>query len=338
MTPQILASLLPLRETPSVRTKVDGLVSHFVVFKKDLTAEHYEDLYFLLDQCENLEVIEIVGNAIDKLKQKSWSKYFNMVVNYASHENPPIRYEAFRKLRDIFRFDWDKVERFVLVKGQQYVSQMISTMMSGLRGTGNSEDEKLREIIVDCFGCIGALDPVRFRSGDDDGSGNVNKIATSVSISCEIHVFVLLYLRKLIKEFMEVKDTTNFDYCACLIQIVLKEFKVNPNDENDKIWKWLKDEQREIVTPMFTTKYQMDNGVDIPALACPIYLSEAGQSFETWLINWMCTLISYLTVSEPLAYSLFRKSMNVLKTNIRIATFVIPFVACKQNICIHNIR
>lgn len=328
MTTQILASILPLRQTSCIRKKVDGFISHFVCFKKDLTAERHQELYFLLGQCDDQDVIKVIGDAVTKMKDNNWSDYFNMVVREASNDNPPIRCEAFKKLREIFRYDWELIEKYVLVKGKDYVSQIISTLLAGLRGTGSApEDAKLREIIVECFGAMGALDPVRFRSIDDDGKSK-NSLSTSIAISGQMNSFVVLYLSELCREFQEVKDTTNFDYCACLIQIVLKEFKVSQYAE-DKVWKFLSKENQELITPMFATKYQMEHGKGVPDLTIPIYLSDHGRTFDSWLINWLCYLIMCITEKEKQAFDLFRKSMNVLKTNVRITTFIIPFVASK---------
>lgn len=328
MTPQFLASILPLRQTACLKMKLDGLISHFVCFKKDLTATHHQELYFLLGQCDDQEVINVIGDAVATMKENNWSDYFNMIVRAAANDNPPIRYEAFKKLRDIFRYDWELIEKFVLVKGKDYVSHIISALLTGLRGTGcAAEDAKLRELIVECFGAMGALDPVRFRSIDDD-SKSKNNLSTSIAISGQMNSFVVMYLSELCREFQEVKDTTNFDFCACLIQIVLKEFNVKQNDE-DRVWKYLSKENQELITPMFNTKYQMEHGTGIRDLSTPIYLSDHGKTFDSWLTNWMCYLIMCITEKEEQAFALFRKSMNVLKTNVRIITFIIPFVASK---------
>lgn len=306
---------------------MDGLISHFVVFRKELTAERYQELYFLLGQCDDEDVLKLIGDAVRKMKENNWSDYFNMVLGEAANDNPLIRYEAFKKLREIFRNDWELVEKFVLVKGKDYVSKIISMLLAGLRGSSQSEDSKLREIIVECFGALGALDPVRFRSNEDDGKSR-NSLSSSIATSGRVSSFVVLYLTELCREFEEVADTTHFDICACLIQIVLKEFKVSQSAE-DQVWKYLSMENQQLITPMFATKYQMEHGKILSDQSLPIYLSDHGASFESWLTNWNCYLIMCITEKEKQVFDLFRKSMNALKTNVRLTKFVIPFVASK---------
>ncbi|CAL8133853.1 unnamed protein product [Orchesella dallaii] len=336
MASQILAALLPLRDS-ALRNDVDCLISHFVCYKKDLTKPYYCELYFLIDhlkkgdtvdtktKSEKATVIKAIESAVNDLIDKSWLDYFMMVVKESSHENIHIRYQAFSKLLNVFRHE-PNFENRVLARGQLHVSQVISTLLAGLRGDWS--DEKLRTLIIECIGSLGALDPVRFRNEDDD----VGTRSRCTAYAGQMTTFGVLYLQELIREFQEAKDTTSFDYCACLIQQVLKEFKVEATD-NDPIWSSIPSASQHHIVHLLTTKYQMDTNIPLPTVCSPVYLSEHGRAFDSWLLNWLTVLISSITTQEPTAYSLFNRNKYLLRRNPRIAAFIIPYVAMYAVFC-----
>ncbi|ODN03482.1 Serine/threonine-protein kinase atr [Orchesella cincta] len=336
MASQILAAVLPLRNSP-LRNDVDCLISHFVVFKKKLTEPHYHELYFLIEhlkkgdnedtrtKSEKAKVINAVGGKINEMKN-NWLEYFMMIVKESSHENVHIRYQAFSKLLDVFRHESSNFENKVLTRGQMHVSQVISALLAGLRG--DSSNEKLKTLIIECLGNVGALDPVRFRSEDDD----LRTKSRCTTYSGQMTTFAVLYLQELIREFQEAKDTTSFDYCACLIQQVLQEFKVFPTNE-DPIWSCISPASQHHIMHLLTTKYQMDTTSPPPTVYSPIYLSEHGLTFDSWLLNWLTVLISCITTEELRAHSLFNKNKYLLRRNPRIAAFIIPYVTMYAIFC-----
>lgn len=321
----ILAALLPFRESPSLRAPVDNLISRFVCFRKRETEGVHQQLYFLLDQCDAEDVKVAVGDAVTALKTSSWFDYFHMLIEAAGHENLHIRYQAFRKLIDVFKYDRDLVYKTVLAKGQKYVSQVISTILTCIRCGGNSDDEKLRLLAMNCFGLLGALDPDRFRVGDCNTN---TRTSSTLATSFDLNYFGALYIQDLCREFNEAKDTTCFDYCGCLIQIALRELQVK-QDSNNFIWKFLPQDAKNMTTPLFDSKYWVEPVNNFPIVQYPIYLSENGKTFEAWLFNLLNFLIDCLTVEHQKVYNLFVKSKSLywLGKNTRIATFIIPFVA-----------
>lgn len=331
MAVQILATILPLRQTASLIPRVERLMTYIIQERQPASVPHYHEMYFLIENINNPALRQIIETAVKKLKKTDWTSYFNMIAKQCASENPPVRYEAFKTLHEIFRSEFSLIETNVIAKGQEYVSGIITTILNGARGSGSIEDEKLRHIIVECIGCMGALDPLRFRSIEHECDSK-RTLSTELASSCQLNTFIVRYLGKLVDEFQEVKDTTNFDYIACLIQIALKEMDVNPSVPDDPIWSQLTKEQQETITPMLSTKYQMEAPTNTKDIPSPVYLSAHGNNFENWLVNWMCVLISCIKARKDTlkAHAMFLKSMSVLRTNVRICSFIIPFVASKS--------
>jgi len=188
-----------------------------------------------------------------------------------------------------------------------------------INATRDADYETL-SILGECFGALGAIDPYRFRDQADEA----NKTSLNQCFTTNCPDFALKYLDLLIREFQEAEDTTSFDYCACLIQQVLKHFAVEPTP-NNKIWSHLSPSLRTLVEPLLTSKYKVEKEIQKPIVEGPIFRSEHGKTFEQWLSNWLCIMISH--VDETSSHSkLFKSSKYMIPRNSRIASFLLPFV------------
>lgn len=77
--------------------------------------------------------------------------------------------------------------------------------------------------LAESLGSLGAVDPYRFKYSHDE---KLWRKSTHV-MTVEGSAFCAKYLDILIREFQEADDTTDFDFCACLIQQLLQHFKVS---------------------------------------------------------------------------------------------------------------
>jgi hypothetical protein len=178
-------------------------------------------------------------------------------------------------------------------------------------------------LLSESFGSLGAVDPYRFRDFADEAIKR--RIPPTFTVDGED--FASKYLELLIREFQEAEDTTDFDYCACLIQQVLKHFAVAATNTN-KVWMALPSSSRELVEPLLISKYKVDKELPKPNLKCPIYRSDSGRNFEQWLSNWLGLMIACVKEGAGSgADKLFKFSKYMIPRNSRVASFLLPFVA-----------
>lgn len=178
-------------------------------------------------------------------------------------------------------------------------------------------------LLAESFGSLGALDPYRFK----DPEGEELKRKTTPTFTVTGPHFAARFLDLLIREFQESEDTTDFDYCACLIQQVLKHFNVQPL-QNDPVWYTMSNSARQLIEPLLTSKYKVEKALPKPVMSCPIYLSENGKCFDRWLSNWLSLMITYVKEGTP-AYELFKFTKYMIPRNNRIASFLLPYVSSK---------
>jgi len=145
--------------------------------------------------------------------------------------------------------------------------------------------------------------------------------------------FALKYLEELIREFMEATDTTDFDYCAFVIQQVLKQYAIQAS-LNDPVWSKLSNTFRTNIESLLTSKYSVKKP-KLPYLTCPIYLSDYGMTFESWISHWLLLMISYIDESEPEALNLFNNSKAYIPRSPRVSSFLLPYGACKISFISH---
>lgn len=213
---QILAAVSTLHQF--LPSQVESLISYFIHTKRDLTAGLYSELYFVSELSKDPNVINPIKEAVDGNRTDSWTNFFETLVKESVNENSHIRLRAISKLQGLLSQDYDTVKNFVLDSEHPVVSQLLSSFLNAAR----DGDRTMLMRLAESFGSLGALDPYRFSNARDEEMRRKSKPILTVDGPS----FAAKYLDILVREFQESDDTTDFDYCACLIQQLLGHFGV----------------------------------------------------------------------------------------------------------------
>lgn len=131
------------------------------------------------------------------------------------------------------------------------------------------------------------------------------------------------------------------DRYSLAIQELLKLYGISP-DNNSDLWNEFPDSQREVMRPLLSSRYMIAQSVLASNLPTPIYGSNSGASFQSWLYkyeksfynysiayvyyflySWTCSLISSLPANKK---SLLKVCLPSMKQDNKILLHFLPYV------------
>lgn len=128
------------------------------------------------------------------------------------------------------------------------------------------------------------------------------------------------------------------DRYSLAIQEMLKLYGISP-DNNTAVWNEFPESQREVMLPLLSSRYMIAQPVLASNLPTPIYGSNFGASFQSWLykyvcnlsclssnsfiLSWTCSLISSLPNDKK---SLLKVCLPSMKQDNRILLHFLPHV------------
>lgn len=77
------------------------------------------------------------------------------------------------------------------------------------------------------------------------------------------------------------------DRYALAIQETLKLYEISPDNNSNKFYLWLQfpETQKELMLPLLSSRYMIAQPVLANDLPTPIYGSNSGASFQSWLFK-----------------------------------------------------
>ena len=167
-------------------------------------------------------------------------------------------------------------------------------------------------------------------------------------------------IAELSKAYLAARHTHEQDSASYAIQECLKIYGCSDNSngtkiENTKLWNSFPDYFKEILTPLRSSKYEIQSFDNLGSLKTPIILSEC-KNYEEWIYKWCAYLISKvgthfsnsgssvpvidLTSNSNSASSVnqqvdkelkvFPKLQFIIRFNVNVALFILPYVIIKM--------
>lgn len=177
-------------------------------------------------------------------------------------------------------------------------------------------------------------------------------------------------IAELSKAYLAARHTHEQDSASYAIQECLKIYGCSDNStsqdskcsnkiENTKLWNSFPDYFKEILTPLRSSKYEIQSFDNLGSLKTPIILSEC-KNYEEWIYKWCAYLISKVgthfsssngsTSSVPLIdltssingnnainnqqidkeLKVFPKLQFIIRFNVNVALFILPYVIIKM--------
>lgn len=151
-------------------------------------------------------------------------------------------------------------------------------------------------------------------------------------------------IMELSKAYLAARNTHEQDSASYAIQECLKIYGCSATDpstinriENKKLWNSFPDYVKEILTPLRTSKYEIQAFGNFCSLKTPIILSENEcKTYEEWVYKWCAYLISKLsqactknTEGCDKEIQIFPKLLFIIRFNVNVALFILPYIIIK---------
>ena len=282
---QVMANLLQLYNLPkSDKSSVMKLFRYMIVENKDVLKEAFSILYFIPEDVDTPELIEL-NDIIRKENGISSNTEFKTILrlysNSMTNENNDVRRFTLEKLATILEVNQVQVQ--ALVASNEMTDPIISELIQQLLNCARCNDEKVAVLAGACLGQIGAVDPGRLCLVEDLQRGT--QAVTHLSVKDE--KFVLHLIDILVKAYLRTSDSIG-DSCSYSLQEVLKSFKISDTAKistvGGKVWSKLTDSTKELLRPLLVSRYSKKE-VEVH-FEVPIYKSGNGRNYSEWISNW----------------------------------------------------
>ncbi|XP_013417435.1 serine/threonine-protein kinase ATR-like isoform X2 [Lingula anatina] len=320
MLSQIIVSLLPLLyELPA---QVSQLFNYLIVENRNALLSHFCELSFLPDIPELVDINAVLKKYTEgSAKNQDVRTQIARALKGVSHECLDVRLLALSKLRQTLHSNQTALHELLL--GNETVDPVISQLVAVLLDSCRESDSSARNVVGECLGELGAVDPGRLEFKTNDPKEELAKFHASVN---EMN-FAFDLINELARTFLAAQDTAQ-DCCSLAIQDVLQAYEVKDTGEPDqpgvKLWRRFSEHVKEILTPLLKSRYVLNMTNSWSNLPHPIYGSRKGSNFKEWVSTWSTSLVS--KVKLPKASKVFRACSAVFKHDTQCALYLLPHI------------
>ncbi|KAH7278933.1 hypothetical protein KP509_38G065100 [Ceratopteris richardii] len=222
------------------------------------------------------------------------------------------------------------------------INRLVAALMKGcIEESRSVPSEKLKLFCADCFGELGALDPVRLNL-KFEGQSKFEK-------SDDDLVFELIE-KHLVRVLRAASETDIQDSAALAIQELLKlcgcraavlgssltstvnklnhvrrskskdVSEVPSSDRGEKLWNRFSEDIKDIITPCLTSKYLLKNA---NALIPSGSIFRSGMSFRRWMYLWVRRLVSLTKGPRSL---IFNACKGILRHDMATVLYLLPYI------------
>ncbi|XP_063432068.1 serine/threonine-protein kinase ATR-like [Mytilus trossulus] len=313
MMSQIIATLLPLLN--SLPKQVSELFNFMIVENRETLSVHFHEVYFLPDIPELSVANDILKQYTEgSSSQSDLRTRLDHSMKGITHESLDVRLHALSKLKNLLRDEKEALYQFVI--GNETADPIVSKIVSVLLSGSRDSDSRAQILYAECIGELGAIDPGRLELTTNDPKADNAKFHHNI---CEDN-FAFDLINQVVKGFLAATETRIQDGTALALQELLKIFKIT---ETSKLWKRFADHVKEILLPLFTTKYTLTSQQDWSKITKPIFLSEKSKTFAEWVSTWTGYLLS--KVKQDHARSVFVSCTAAIKNDVHIALYILPY-------------
>ncbi|OPL31024.1 hypothetical protein AM593_07600, partial [Mytilus galloprovincialis] len=283
-------------------------------FRETLSV-HFHEVYFLPDIPELAVANDILKQYTEgSSSQSDLRTRLDHSMKGITHESLDVRLHALSKLKNLLRDEKEALYQFVI--GNETADPIVSKIVSVLLSGSRDSDSRAQILYAECIGELGAIDPGRLELTTNDPKADNAKFHHNI---CEDN-FAFDLINQVVKGFLAATETRIQDGTALALQELLKIFKIT---ETSKLWKRFADHVKEILLPLFTTKYTLTSQQDWSKITKPIFLSEKSKTFAEWVSTWTGYLLS--KVKQDHARSVFVSCTAAIKNDVHIALYILPY-------------
>ncbi|CAH0564186.1 unnamed protein product [Brassicogethes aeneus] len=309
----IFVSILPLVE--SCPKKVNEIFKYLIVDNEVYTRDYIPDLFFVNNANVDKPILSQIKKHLKCLEQLNLKEKIKRFLKYLKHETNEVRIQALKHLKVLMEQNREELDQMIL--GYNGIDQVIVDLIDILMLACREKDSSLKLACGNVIAELGAVEPSHLprRYAQD-----------SKSFSFFIHEdsFIVNTLNELTKAFQAEKNTQSMDRFALAIQEILKSYEISPeeNSAKSRLWRQFPESQQELMLPLLSSRYMMAPSED-PNFTYPIYGSNVGMSFDSWLNNWTYSLI--LSLPNEIKTLLLACSPS-MKQDHRILIHFLPYI------------
>ncbi|XP_017770441.1 PREDICTED: serine/threonine-protein kinase atr-like [Nicrophorus vespilloides] len=310
----IAVSILPVIEINP--KKVNDILIYLVRDNEEALKDFIADLFFVLD-CEKVDyaVIEIVKRYMQEVTSSDFKEHLKHFLKYLSYETNEVRIYGIKYITVLLKQNREELDRMIL--GYNGIDDCVVELLDILTLGCREEDVTLKLACGECIGELGAIEPSHLPR-------KYTPQDTSFSFFITDPNFIVNTLNELTKTFQSEKNTQQMDRFALAIQEILKFYSISPdrNSQNNELWKQFSDSQQELMIPLLSSKYTMVQAIgDIKV--SPIYGSNFGSNFQTWLYSWSISLIYSIRSNKK---TMFEACAPSMKQDQKTLMYFLPYI------------
>ncbi|XP_044758902.1 serine/threonine-protein kinase atr [Coccinella septempunctata] len=310
----IFKSLQPLMD--QCPNEINKIYMYLICENETKFSEHIKDLFFMKNTKVSTQISYKLQSYLSEIERYTFKQKIKWLLKYLTHETIEIRVEGLKELNLLLEKNREELDNMIL--GYNGLDDSIVELIDILTSTCREKDKQLKLACAEVMGELGALEPSHLPR---------RYVRDTREFSFFIYEdnFVVNALNELIKALQAETNAVNMDRTALAIQEILKTYHISPDEKSSKhsIWKQFTESQQELMKPLLSSRYiSALNSLSFD-FTIPIFGSNLGSTFETWLYNWACSLISKLPTERR---TLLEGCLPSMKEGERILMHFLPHI------------
>ncbi|XP_030746712.1 serine/threonine-protein kinase ATR-like isoform X2 [Sitophilus oryzae] len=308
----IFISMMPLIE--QCPSQVNMLLQYLIVENEHVLRNNISDLFFVNNSFLNSSITTIVKKYLRTSENFCLRDKIERYLKYIKHDSLEVKIQSLKQIKISLERNREELDQMIL--GYNGIDSIIVELVDVLTMGCREKDETLKLMCGEVFGELGAIEPSHLPR-------RYANCENSFTFFMNEDTFIESALTELIKAFQTDKNARNTDRVALAIQEILKKYDISPNDTSLRnfMWNGFSEAQREVMTPLLSSKYIcVEKFVSYPY---PLYGSNAGANFQSWLYNITSNLI--LTLPED-QKSLLQNCFPSMKMDKKVLMHFLPYI------------
>ncbi|KAK0175715.1 hypothetical protein PV327_009444 [Microctonus hyperodae] len=309
----ICVSLISLLEC--CPEEANSMLEYLLIDNNAILSNYISELFFIEDLKISPRILNIVLPQIKQaLAKNNFIENLELWRKRILHEMDEVKLKALVCLRNFLEHHRCELNKMILNDTNHVhpaIVQLLDALLTGCQHT----NEEVRLYSGECLGELGGIEPSLLPRRIVSRSDSKFIAEMNGEFACAL-------LIELIRAFQMLSSMHNVDCFSLAIQEVLKTYDIVPDGIN-RLWKTLPTMTQQIVLPFLTSHYK-----EVPAgESChyPIYGTQAGSTFETWIYSWASCMIT--SIKDRKLGRMLNACRPAFKRDIRTTIFCIPHIA-----------
>ncbi|KAK0554083.1 hypothetical protein OC845_000897 [Tilletia horrida] len=292
---------------------------------------HGDDLGTAINGIPSLDALESeIPDIARKLRsyriRQATSVILGHILERVGSDNASVSYHSLQDLQQFLLNNRPWIE--LHTSGNSFGTEIGAIVTMVLAAASRLEDEhsEARNVCLRCLGILGAIDPDRFDSANEDQSRIILKNFEDKDESAEFGIYTIQTV--LVSTFRNAIDGNAQNSYAFAIQEMLKYCglsKISAHGEPPSVaarerWKAFPTSMLDVLQPLSGSKFIVVNAQhkDTPT---PLYQNTP--NFRTWIVQWARQLICH--IRQPEAATFFNiVRFAIWEHDVHVARFILP--------------